>query len=371
VINIDEDQRNADWIKTTAWEFSIDRQVFLWQIGGEQNLKHFLTLPVAEAMPLSLRLELGIGHSSKTYNLMLDAFDAFGFPVKFDPGQERDENGRWTSGGSIGVVETVPASPKFPDPRELPTYGLTPAAQEALYAKCEARGVTHEALTNEIASRIGGPDAAVLTQAGEWYPQAHDLATTMATESNGRISQEQAEAVIAAISPRENWDANVIDAQRITDFYSSGAADGMTPEQAVLAMRDAQPGGEQFRALPDNMVKAVEVLQGTSPDEALAGLKVRSFYDNIDDPGGTREVTIDGHMLKAFSAVSDTITDKGATQLLNQSSRTEGAQYAGAGYIAISEAVRSVSTQWGVPPDTVQAAYWLSVRDLDWDEMKS
>jgi hypothetical protein len=98
VINIDLDQRNADWIKTTAWEFSTDRQMFLWQIGGPEHLAHFMTLPVAEAMPPELRAELQDG-GTKAYNLALDALEAFGFSVKFDDSQPRDENGRWTAGG--------------------------------------------------------------------------------------------------------------------------------------------------------------------------------------------------------------------------------------------------------------------------------
>ena len=59
-LNIDTDQRNADWVKTLAWEYPTDAELFLAMIGGPDQLEHFMTLPVSEQMPQSLAVELGV-----------------------------------------------------------------------------------------------------------------------------------------------------------------------------------------------------------------------------------------------------------------------------------------------------------------------
>ena len=48
-INIDADQRNADWIKTLHWDLPTGRESFLAAIGGEAELAHFMTLPACRS----------------------------------------------------------------------------------------------------------------------------------------------------------------------------------------------------------------------------------------------------------------------------------------------------------------------------------
>jgi hypothetical protein len=127
--------------------------------------------------------------------------------------------------------------------------------------------------------------------------------------------------------------------------------------------------GHSAVGFDNGIAKAFAILQGAPIDETATGLKVRSFYNNIDDPGGTRDVTIDGHMNKIIGAISDLDKDA-ASRLLNKSSPVADAKYAGAGYIGISEAVRALSVEWGVPPDTIQAAYWLKVQKIKYEDMK-
>ena len=59
-VNVDAEQRNADWIKVAFWDLPEDKATFLAVIGGESQLEHFLSLPAAEAMPAKLKMELGI-----------------------------------------------------------------------------------------------------------------------------------------------------------------------------------------------------------------------------------------------------------------------------------------------------------------------
>ena len=108
----------------------------------------------------------------------------------------------------------------------------------------------------------------------------------------------------------------------------------------------------------------------------LTGPKVRSFFDNINDPTDTREVTIDGHMAKMFNAAADSEIPKtggfpSRDSLMAGGSDKAETAFASTGYIAGAEAVHAVATEWGVTPDVVQAAYWIQVRDTDWEEMRS
>lgn len=102
-LNLDADPRNADWIKTQHWEFSTDVQTFLWQIGGVENLQHFFTLPAAEAMPDSLRLDLAM----KT-----DLHVKIPAKLKYSPDQPRDERGRFGSGGGTATATPTPMTDK-------------------------------------------------------------------------------------------------------------------------------------------------------------------------------------------------------------------------------------------------------------------
>ena len=301
--------------------------------------------------------------------------------LKYSDDQPRDDSGRWTSGGALMVRDLADPTKKFPEPRELPVFGLTQAAQDEVYSRLERVGITHAALCEEIANRIGPANSELMNEAIAWYPEAHDTAASIAESSGGRIDQEHAEGVIAALSPQMEWDANVKAAEGVADYVSNGLADGKTPEAAALDFINQQAAsaaeldqGKMFQTA-DNVTKAMSIAMGGSIDDNLTGMKVRSFYNNIDDPNDTRDVTIDTHMAKVLTAVSPGLEKTGTTNgsalgLLNASSAKEGQQYGGAGYIAISEAVRSVSSQLGVPPDAVQAAYWLSVRDISFDDIR-
>lgn len=66
VLYIDEDPRNADWLRTMHWDLPTTLSSFLARLGvvdspvGVQraSVEKFMRLPAAEAMPKSLRREL-------------------------------------------------------------------------------------------------------------------------------------------------------------------------------------------------------------------------------------------------------------------------------------------------------------------------
>jgi hypothetical protein len=103
----------------------------------------------------------------------------------------------------------------------------------------------------------------------DWYYRALEMAHDM---TGPHVSLAQAVGVIAALSPQTQWWQNVMLARQV---ISAGA------------MVQGHTG--------DTMRKVNAILSGTAPLDALGGLKVRSFYQNILDGGMGDGVTIDRH----------------------------------------------------------------------------
>ena len=58
MIEFDDDNESADWLRSRGWDLPVDPEAFLSTIGGRENLAHFMTLPAARAMPDALRAAL-------------------------------------------------------------------------------------------------------------------------------------------------------------------------------------------------------------------------------------------------------------------------------------------------------------------------
>ena len=101
-INIDADQRNADWLKTLSWDLPTDKDVFLAVIGGEAALDHFMTLPAAEAMPTDLRGEL---HKAGLLG-----------PKDTSPHQPHPAGKRYQAVPKTGIIEPPTRTPVIPEP---------------------------------------------------------------------------------------------------------------------------------------------------------------------------------------------------------------------------------------------------------------
>ena len=95
-LDIDADLANADWNKHRTWDVYTpggnivsDLQQLQKALPGKslEELQHMLDLPVAASMPAGLKAELHAGVKT------------------FDPGQERDEHGRWASTGAAAVSD--------------------------------------------------------------------------------------------------------------------------------------------------------------------------------------------------------------------------------------------------------------------------
>lgn len=125
-----------------------------------------------------------------------------------------------------------------------------------------------------------------LASAGEqvegrtWYARANEAAIRMADQY--LVNIERAAGVIAALSPRNKWDRNLIDAENLIAAYVAGGVEA-TEDVKVCT----------FGA---NKAKAVRILEEGFADGSvfmiLSGPKLREFYACIR---GLDDVCIDGH----------------------------------------------------------------------------
>lgn len=123
--------------------------------------------------------------------------------------------------------------------------------------------------------------AAEIVEGKAWYHTAHEIAEQLSATYG--VSLDQAIGVIAALSPRNKWNRNVIDAESIINAYLDGGS-----EQASLS---------KVCTFGANKAKAVKVLEASEPTfEAvlaiLSGPKLREFASCIY---GLDQVCIDGH----------------------------------------------------------------------------
>lgn len=125
-----------------------------------------------------------------------------------------------------------------------------------------------------------------LASAGEqsegmtWYSRANLAATRLADQYE--IAIDTAAGVIAALSPRNKWDRNLIDAENLIAAFKAGG------DEAAADVKVCTFGA--------NKKKAIEILTwgaiGDIVKELLSGPKLIEFFSCII---GEDDVCIDGH----------------------------------------------------------------------------
>ena len=114
----------------------------------------------------------------------------------------------------------------------------------------------------------------------EWYNRANRVAATIAAEHG--ISLETAAGVIAALSPNNRWERNIVDAENVIRAFSIGGAE--------------EAENVKVCTYGKMRTKAIQILEATSiVDHAsiLNGRKITAFYECII--GRMDAVCIDGH----------------------------------------------------------------------------
>lgn len=170
-----------------------------------------------------------------------------------------------------------------------------------------------------------------------WYPKANQIAISLADRHE--ISEAQAIGVIAALSPRNRWERNVQDADRLIAAYNAGG-----PEQARLT---------KVCTFGANKEKAIRILElSLSCTFAgilaiLSGPKLREFASCIH---GLPECCIDGHAYCIWAANRTGLKDVPA---IGVKLRRE-----------IKEDYATAADELGVTPSACQAITWCAWRRI-------
>jgi len=115
----------------------------------------------------------------------------------------------------------------------------------------------------------------------EWYNRANRVAATIAAEHG--ISLEAAAGVIAALSPNNRWERNIVDAENVIRAYSIGGAEEAAHVK-VCTYGKMRAKAIQILGAWDSHGDHVKILNGR---------KITAFYECII--GRTDAVCIDGH----------------------------------------------------------------------------
>ena len=116
----------------------------------------------------------------------------------------------------------------------------------------------------------------------DWYPSALDIANRIAGKYG--VSAETAAGVIAALSPNNRWERNIIDAENIIKCWAAGGT-----RSDLLAVKVCTYGKMKEKAI-DILTTPI----GVNIKETLKGKKIVEFFNCITNPL-LNDVCIDGH----------------------------------------------------------------------------
>ena len=169
-----------------------------------------------------------------------------------------------------------------------------------------------------------------------WYPNARQIARDLADRYG--IHPAEAAGVIAALSPRNRWERNVEDADRLIAAFKAGGA-----EQAMLT---------KVCTFGANKTKSVRILTAGVLTDAdvlaiLSGPKLQEFYSCIQ---GINDVCIDGHAFCIWAANRTGLADVPA---IGVKLRRE-----------IKADYQSAADELGITPSACQAITWVTWRRI-------
>ena len=193
-------------------------------------------------------------------------------------------------------------------------------------------GVTAEQATANVVDMFNKSSTETREFGAPWYSQAHEFNGAMARQYG--LDEHVVTGITAALSPGQFWDSNQMGTrsvcaafaepdkvitQDLADKFNAkddGVRHGITVEAgetfgkylndpdttraaSILIAVDTHMGiGKSY----DNLDKAVAMARENDPsmiNDTLGGAKVRSFFNNMEDPTGP-DVTVDIHMMRAM-----------------------------------------------------------------------
>jgi len=169
------------------------------------------------------------------------------------------------------------------------------------------------------------------TAKASWF-RYHDLCREIA-RNNGGFSVKVGAGVFAALSPNNDYVGNVRDTRKLL----AGVAAGRTCEQIKVSTYNA------------NKWKAVEIANGKPPLDLILAQKTRNFYLNVIDPLEPQPVTVDGHILNAWS---------GKRIALHSAVRAVRIKTSKQHYEDVAQDIRDIGRDREIIPNVVQSAIW-------------
>ena len=132
-----------------------------------------------------------------------------------------------------------------------------------------------------IQAMLNLASAADVVEGKAWYQNAHQAAIELSDRYD--ISSVVAAGVIAALSPRNKWHRNLIDAENLIDVFCTAGADACTEIKVCTFGK--------------NKAKAIDILKSNTVvldvvESILSGPKLKEFFRCIV---GQDDVCIDGH----------------------------------------------------------------------------
>ena len=168
-----------------------------------------------------------------------------------------------------------------------------------------------------------------------WYQIARDIAQTLSDEYGTSLAQ--AIGVIAALSPRNKWARNVVDAENLISAFLADTESAATVKVCTFGA---------------NKAKAIKVLGAYDADldailAILSGPKLREFASCI---AGLDEVCIDGHAYCIWTGGRTSLKDVPA---IGVKLRKE-----------IKADYPAAALDLGIPPAACQAITWCTWRRI-------
>jgi hypothetical protein len=188
----------------------------------------------------------------------------------------------------------------------------------------------------QIAAVYSLASVAEHAQGRRWYRSAYMIADQLATAYG--VTTATAAGIIAALSPRNKWERNVVDAENILKVNQ------LDPDslESVKVCTFGANKAKAIRILRDNAVTTDAVLT------ILSGPKLQEFFSCI--MGIDSEVCIDGHAYSIWAGDRITLD---SIPSIGKKLRAE-----------IKKDYREAAAQAGIEPHEMQAVTWCAWRRL-------
>ena len=163
-----------------------------------------------------------------------------------------------------------------------------------------------------------------------WYNDAQEYSRILSVKYN--VSMPLVASVIAALSPRNRWERNKIDAENVISHVFNG-----TTLQKVAV----------FNAMKNKALSLCKEMTHEERLKILNGIKIQSFYCNII--GDESRVTIDTWIDLAYSGEYKAVKERNALTLGR--------------YRIIEKDIKKLAKQYNMKAYELQAIVWLQFQE--------